>query len=75
MPANESQRLLYSVGEAARRINQPIHRVEYFIASKGIPPTQRAGGRRLYDDAQVSRISAEIQASERRQAERRRSGR
>ena len=49
-----------SLGEIARRLNVPIHRVEYVIRSRNIKPLLVAGGRRFYSGSQVQRIASEI---------------
>lgn len=49
-----------TVGEIARRIDQPIHRVEYVIRARGIRPTAIAGNARVFSEADVDRIAAEM---------------
>ena len=49
-----------SLGEIARRLKEPIHRVEYVIRSRDIEPLLVAGGRHFYSEAQVQRIASEI---------------
>ena len=51
--------LLPTVGEIARRLGLPIHRVEYVIKSRSIHPEGRAGNARVFSDAAVDRISSE----------------
>ena len=50
---------LPTVGEIARRLDLPIHRVEYVIRSRGIQPDGRAGNARVFSDAAVDRIASE----------------
>ncbi len=49
-----------TVGEIARRIGQPVHRVEYVIRSRNIQPTGIAGNARVFSDADVERIAGEL---------------
>ena len=49
-----------TVGEIARRLGQPVHRVEYLIRSRQIRPSGRAGNCRVFAEEDVSRISAEL---------------
>ena len=51
---------LPTVGEIARRLREPLHRVEYVIRSRDITPVGRAGNSYVYDDAAVSWIRAEL---------------
>lgn len=54
-----------TVGEIARRLEVPLHRVEYVIRSRGIRPTSRAGNARVFSDAAVEMIGSELQRIER----------
>ncbi len=49
-----------TVGEIARRLNVPLHRVEYVIRSRGILPAAKAGNARLFTDEDVSVIRSEL---------------
>jgi hypothetical protein len=49
-----------TVGEIARRLNVPLHRVEYVIRSRGISPTTRAGNIRVFSESDVRRIGSEL---------------
>ena len=49
-----------TVGEIARRLGQPLHRIEYVIRSRDIQPTGRAGNIRVFTDADVDRIAGEL---------------
>jgi hypothetical protein len=49
-----------TVGEIARRLVQPVHRVEYVIRSRKITPISRAGNARVFADADVQRIAGEL---------------
>ena len=49
-----------TVGEIARRLSQPLHRIEYIIRSRNIQPTGIAGNSRVFTDADVERIAGEL---------------
>jgi len=49
-----------TVGEIARRLAAPVHRVEYIIRTRGLRPGSRAGRAGIYDDADVQYIAAEL---------------
>src|SRR5262245_58897155 len=44
-----------TVGEIARRLGQPVHRVEYVIRSRHIRPASRAGNCRVFAEDDVAR--------------------
>ena len=48
-----------TVGEIARRLNLPLHRVEYVIGARNIQPVGRAGNSRVFSEAAVDRIASE----------------
>jgi len=52
--------LFPTVGEIARRLNEPIHRVSYIIRSRGITPGGWAGNSRVFAEADIQRIAAEL---------------
>jgi hypothetical protein len=54
-----------TVGEIARRLGVPLHRVEYVIRSRRIEPTGKAGNAYVYSDADVDRIASELRRIER----------
>ncbi len=58
---------LPTVGEIARRLEVPIHRVEYVIRARSIAASGWAGNARVFSDADVRRIAEELQAMELRQ--------
>lgn len=49
-----------TVGEIAKRLGEPLHRVEYIIRARDIQPTGRAGNARVFADADVDRIAGEL---------------
>ncbi len=70
---NRSQPTVYpTVGEIARLLGQPLHRIEYCIRSRAIEPLATAGNARVFTDADVSYIASELRRidSERHAAER-----
>ena len=52
--------LALTVGEIARRLDEPFHRVVYVIRSRGIRPTALAGNARVFSEADVGRIASEV---------------
>jgi hypothetical protein len=54
-----------TVGEIARRLGEPIHRVEYIIRSRGITPSGWAGNSRVFSDADVQHVASELARIER----------
>ena len=51
---------LLTVGELARQLGVPIHKVEYLLGSRKIKPTGRAGNLRVFDKSVLHRIQDEI---------------
>jgi len=49
-----------TVGEIARRLSVPVHRIVYVLRSRDIPPAGRAGNARVFRDTDVAVIEAEI---------------
>jgi hypothetical protein len=49
-----------TVGEIARRLGEPVHRIEYIIRSRGIRPRGVAGNCRVFAVADVQRIASEL---------------
>lgn len=49
-----------TIGEIARRLGVPIHRVEYVIRAREISPCGWAGNVRVFSDADVERIATEL---------------
>jgi hypothetical protein len=50
-----------TVGEIARRLGEPIHRIEYVLRTRNIRPSGLAGNCRVYAERDVERIAAELQ--------------
>jgi DNA-binding transcriptional MerR regulator len=49
-----------TVGAIAARLGVPVHRVRYAITTRGIRPTCRASGYRLFAEDDVPRIAAAL---------------
>ncbi len=49
-----------TVGEIARRLGVPTHRVEYIIRSRDIQPFGWAGNARVFDEAAAKVIGDEL---------------
>ncbi len=49
-----------TIGEIARRLGVPTHRVEYIIRARDIRPYGWAGNARVFDEATVNVIGAEL---------------
>jgi DNA-binding transcriptional MerR regulator len=49
-----------TIGEIARRLGEPIWRIEYLIRSRNINPASRAGNARVFTDADVELIAGVI---------------
>ena len=56
---------LPTVGEIARRTGRPVHCVEYIIRARDIKPRGIAGNARVFDEADVDRITSELRRIER----------
>jgi hypothetical protein len=52
---------LLTVGEIARRLGWEVHRVEYVIRSRRIRPSGWAGHARVFRDADLQYIAAELE--------------
>jgi hypothetical protein len=50
-----------TIGEIARRLDQPIHRIEYMIRARRILPCGWAGNARVFPEDAVDAIAAELQ--------------
>ena len=49
-----------TIGEIARQLDAPLHKIEYIIKSRNIQPTQRAGNSRVFSQASVDYIVSEL---------------
>ena len=59
-----------TVGEIARRLGEPIHRIEYVIRARGIEARGWAGNSRVYDEADVEEIAGHLRQIDERRPER-----
>ncbi len=50
-----------TIGEIARRLGEPVHRIEYVIRVRRIRPTGWAGNARVFPDEAVEAIAVELQ--------------
>ena len=49
-----------TVGELARRLGEPVHRVEYIIRARGLKPASWAGNARIFLEADLAYIASEL---------------
>jgi hypothetical protein len=56
-----------TVGEIAKRLAEPLHRVEYVIRSRCIQPATRAGNVRIFTEPDVALIAHELRLIDARQ--------
>ena len=52
------EQIAITIGEIARRLNVPIHRVEYTVRSRNIQPISTAGNLRIFDVAAIDHVAA-----------------
>ena len=50
-----------TVGEIARRLGEPVHRIEYILRTREIQPMGWAGNARVFSEADVRFIASELQ--------------
>ena len=50
-----------TVGEIARRVGAPVHRVEYLIRSRRIRCVAIAGNARIFSESDAALIASELQ--------------
>lgn len=55
-----------TVGEIARRLHEPIHRIEYIIHTRKILAHAWAGNARVFTEADVEHIAGELKRIETR---------
>jgi hypothetical protein len=53
-------RSLPTVGEIARRLGEPVHRVEYVLRTRDIEPAGMAGNSRVYTEEDLARVAEEL---------------
>ena len=52
---------LLTIGEIARRLKQPVHRVRYIVESRNIEAAGRVGNTRVYLENTVQQIANHMQ--------------
>ncbi len=50
-----------TVGEIARRLRTPVHRIAYVVRTRGLRPVAWAGNARIFTEQDVARIASELQ--------------
>lgn len=60
----ETSPQVVSLGDIARRLGEPIHRIDYVVRTRNIVPALRVGGRRFYSEATVQHVASEIRQIE-----------
>lgn len=50
---------ILTVGDIARKLNCPIHRIQYLIASRNIKPIQYVGGYRVFSNDILEKLRDE----------------
>jgi hypothetical protein len=56
----DSLKLIWTIGGIGRRLNEPLHRVDYAIKSRGIRPSAVIGNARVFTEDDVARIAAAL---------------
>ena len=54
-----------TVGEIARRLGEPIHRIEYIIRARNVEPASRAGNAHVFAEADLEYIACELRRIDR----------
>ena len=50
-----------TLGEIARRLNCPLHKIEYLLRTREIQPIQRAGNLRVFSEKSLGLLKAELE--------------
>ncbi len=53
--------LMLTIGEIARRLGEPVHRIEYVIRARLICPIGRAGNARVFAEEALEAIATELE--------------
>ena len=56
-----------TIGAIARRLGQPLHRVQYVVRTRQIRPCGRAGNVRVFPEETIEAVDAELQRIDERQ--------
>jgi hypothetical protein len=59
-----------TVGEIARQLNEPVHRVQYAVKTRGIEPEAVAGNLRIFPSEALEQVAAILRDIERQAARR-----
>ncbi len=51
---------IFTIGQIARRLDEPLHRVEYAIKSRGVEPRAFAGNARVFDERAIELVAAAL---------------
>ena len=51
---------MLTVGEIAKRLGVPLHRVEYLIRARDLQPAAWAGGYRVFSEADLAYIGSQL---------------
>ena len=55
---------LATTGEIAKILGRPTHKVEYVVRTRGIRPSARVGNLRVFSQADVDYVAAELKRIE-----------
>ena len=53
--------IMLTISEIARRLGQPIHRIEHVVRSRRMRPCAWAGNARVFSEEMLGAIAAELQ--------------
>ena len=56
----------HTSGDISKALGRPFSRVRWILGTRDIQPVGRAGIIRLYDDAAVERVRAELETADKR---------
>ena len=59
---SSTSKSMLTVGEISRRLQEPLHRIEYIIRSRNIHPTGTAGNSRVFSTQAMARIADHIRS-------------
>lgn len=74
-PPVSCHRAAPTIGAIARELNEPLHRVQYAIRTRGIEPESMAGHIRVFPPETVERVAAILRDIDRQAARREGGGR
>jgi hypothetical protein len=62
-------RVAITIGEISRRLDEPLHRVEYAIRPRNIQPNATAGNLRIFDVETIERVAGILREIDLKRAE------